>query len=64
MKKIIYSFLVLASVSVANAQLDAYPAISYGNYLNRVGKNNLSFIAEKYNVQIADAEVVSQRVFP
>ncbi|MCC8144436.1 MAG: TolC family protein [Tannerellaceae bacterium] len=64
MKKIIYSLLALAFLSVANAQLDAYPAISYGNYLNRVGKNNLSFIAEKYNVQIADAEVVSQRIFP
>ena len=41
-----------------------FPTLSFQEYLNQVGKNNLGYIAEKYNIQIADAEVMSQRVFP
>lgn len=40
------------------------PQLSFKEYLNQVGKSNLSFIVEKYNIQIADAEVISQKVLP
>ena len=38
--------------------------LSFQEFLNRVGKNNLSYLAEKYNVSIADAEVIAQKVLP
>lgn len=38
--------------------------ISFEEYLNRVGKNNLNYLAEKLNVSIADAEIIAQKVFP
>lgn len=38
--------------------------ISFEEYLNRVGKNNLNYLAEKLNVSIADAEMVAKKVFP
>lgn len=41
-----------------------YAPITFQDYLNRVGKNNLSYIAEKYNIDIAEAEVISQKVLP
>lgn len=47
-----------------NRSNDIFPALSFHEYLSQVGKNNLGYIAEKYNIQIADAEVISQRVFP
>lgn len=34
-------------------------SISFEEYLNRVGKKNLSYLAEKLNVSIADAEVIA-----
>lgn len=41
-----------------------YQDISFEEYLNRVGKNNLNYLAEKLNVSIADAEIIAQKVFP
>lgn len=39
-------------------------SLSFQEYLNKVGKNNLNYLAEKYNVNIADAEVIAQKVLP
>ena len=39
-------------------------SISFEEYLNRVGKKNLSYLAEKLNVSIADAEVIARKIFP
>lgn len=38
--------------------------LSFQEFLNQVGKNNLNYLAEKYNVSIADAEVIAQKVLP
>ena len=38
--------------------------ISFEEYLNRVAKKNLSYLAEKLNVSIADAEVIARKIFP
>lgn len=39
-------------------------SISFEEYLNRVAKKNLSYLAEKLNVSIADAEVIARKIFP
>lgn len=39
-------------------------SLSFSEYLNRVGKNNLNYLAEKYNVNITDAEVIAQKILP
>ena len=43
---------------------NGYEPIGFIQYLNLVGQNNLGYIAEKFNVKIADANVISQKVFP
>lgn len=42
----------------------AQPKLSFEKYLNEVGKNNLGYIAEKFNINIAEAEIISQKVLP
>lgn len=48
------------------AQVREYPQqdISFTEYLNRVGKSNLVYLAERLNVSIADAETIAQKVLP
>lgn len=38
--------------------------LSFSEYLNMVSKKNIKYLAEKYNVSIAEAEVIAQKVFP
>lgn len=38
--------------------------LSFQEFLNQVGRNNLGYLAEKYNVSIAEAEIIAQRVLP
>ncbi len=38
--------------------------LPFNEYLNQVGKNNLGFLAEKYNLSIAEAEVIAEKVLP
>lgn len=60
-------FILMGSVAVCRSQNpeDIFnPNLSFHEFLNQVGKNNLSFLAEKYNVDIAEAEVIAQKVLP
>lgn len=66
-----YSFLLVLLMAGAVcipslAQVRKYPQldISFTEYLNRVGKSNLGYLAERLNVSIADAETVAQKVLP
>lgn len=65
---ILFLLLVLEAMFIhAFAQFpDGNPQqpVSFEEYLNRVGKNNLNYLAEKLNVSIADAEVIASKVFP
>lgn len=45
-------------------EIKSSQSISFDEYMNRVGKNNLSYLAEKLNVSIADAEVIARKIFP
>lgn len=38
--------------------------LSFHEYLSKVGKNNLAYIAEKYNLDIAVAEIIAQKILP
>lgn len=63
---LIFVFL-LSFVSYTRAQESMEQAtanLSFQEYLNQVGKSNLNYLAEKYNVSIADAEVIAQKVLP
>ena len=59
---IFLAIAIMVPQEIANAQ--NYEPITFTQYLNLVGQNNLGFIAEKFNVKIAEANVVSQKVFP
>lgn len=65
---IIFLLLIAEAMCIsAFAQLPVnapHQDISFEEYLNRVGKNNLNYLAEKLNVSIADAEVIAQKIFP
>lgn len=51
--------------NVANhSAVSLYEAIDFARYIYLVGQNNLGFMAERFNVKIAEAEAISQRVFP
>lgn len=66
--KIILLLFVLVNyiprISSQEVQEKTNPNISFQEFLNRVGKNNLSYLAEKYNVSIAEAEVIAEKVLP
>lgn len=38
--------------------------LDYTTYINLVGKNNLAYSAEKFNLNIADAEIQTASIFP
>lgn len=67
MKKIISITAFLLAITGSFAQINMFSNlqnISFSEYLKEVAENNLSYIAEKYNIDIAEAETLSQKVFP
>lgn len=70
-KNIIYKWvmlLLLLNIStVSNAQIDTTftrVKMNYPDFLSLVHKNNLGLAAEKFNVNIAEANVEASKVFP
>lgn len=61
-KSIITIIALLSFVITANAQEKR--VLTFDEYLNNVKNNNISFLAEKYNVNIADANVKAAKIFP
>ena len=66
--KIIVSVAILPLSYTAGAQeidtLFTKRNIDYTTYIWLVGKNNLEYSAEKFNVNIAEANILSARIFP
>lgn len=59
--------VILFTCTTVNAQLDTgfvKIKLSLGEYLNLVGKQNLTYAAQRYNVNIAEAGIESAKVFP
>lgn len=70
-KNIIYKWvmlLLLLNIStISNAQIDTTftrVKMNYPDFLSLVNKNNLGFVAEKFNVNIAEANIEASKVFP
>jgi cobalt-zinc-cadmium efflux system outer membrane protein len=61
-------FLILLLISaVSNAQIDStftQIKINHSEFLSLVNKNNLGYAAEKFNVNIAEANIEASKVFP
>lgn len=71
MKNYLKFFVGLALLHLfckVNAQemdtLSAIKTIDYPTYIGLVGQNNLEYSAEKFNVDIAEADILSAKVFP
>lgn len=65
-KWVILSILLTVS-AVSNAQIDStftQIKMNYPDFLSLVNKNNLGYAAEKFNVNIAEANVEASKVFP
>lgn len=60
-KKYIFALSCFFALS-ANAS-EIHETIDFADYINLVGQSNLGFLAERFNVKIAEAEAISQRVF-
>ncbi|HSZ72996.1 MAG TPA: TolC family protein [Cytophagaceae bacterium] len=63
---LIGSILLLVSL-YSSAQVDTTFKrinLNYSDYMTLVGKNNLSLAAEKFNVDIAEAQIENAKVFP
>ena len=59
--------LLLNILTVSNAQIDTTftrVKMNYPDFLSLVNKNNLGYAAEKFNVNIAEANVEASKVFP
>jgi cobalt-zinc-cadmium efflux system outer membrane protein len=60
--KSIITVLLLCAVTAAGAQEKR--VLTFGEYLERVKRGNIGYLAEKYSVDIADARLEAARVFP
>ena len=58
MKKALFIFTLILAFTTAKAQ-----EISYGEYMERVFKNNIALTAKKMDIEIADATVKSSKVY-
>lgn len=65
--KILILFLIYMTYNDVSAQtIGTVPSqeLNFREYLTRVGKNNLNYLAEQLNVDIAQAEIIAQKVLP
>ena len=57
---IILSFCVITSMAYAQEE----KVLTFGEYLNNVKNSNIEYLVEKYNVEIAEANIKAAKVFP
>jgi cobalt-zinc-cadmium resistance protein CzcA len=62
LKPVLTVLLLLCAVSAVEAQEKR--VLTFDEYLNRVKCNNIAYLAEKYNVDLADAGLKAAGVFP
>lgn len=65
--KILIIFLIYMTYNEVSAQtIGTVPSqeLNFREYLTRVGKSNLNYLAEQLNVDIAQAEIIAQKVLP
>ncbi|MDR2271155.1 MAG: TolC family protein [Sphingobacterium sp.] len=61
-----FCFILLAGNATAQAidSTSTQNILEYDNFITKVNKSNLSYAAEKFNLSIAEANMISARVFP
>ncbi|MEL5895547.1 TolC family protein [Bacteroides sp. GD17] len=57
-------FVVCSEAPAQNTGCVPAQELTFQEYLARVGRSNLSYLAERMNIDIAEAEVVAQKVLP
>lgn len=57
-------FVVCSEAPAQNTGSAPAQELTFQEYLARVGRSNLSYLAERMNIDIAEAEVVAQKVLP
>ncbi|WP_312993275.1 TolC family protein [Chryseobacterium flavum] len=57
-------FLYLVGHTYLKAQTESGKLMSFNEYLNQVKNKNLGFAAQKYNVSMAEASVLTAGIFP
>jgi cobalt-zinc-cadmium efflux system outer membrane protein len=60
-------FACLVSCSLSQAQIDtsfARKSITYPEYLSKVGKQNLGYAAQRFNLNIVEAGILVAKIFP
>ncbi|MFC0181169.1 outer membrane protein, cobalt-zinc-cadmium efflux system [Pseudarcicella hirudinis] len=65
--KLLFVFLLWLISTKTFSQVDTsfrQKKIKFSDYLSLVGKNNLSYIAQKFNVNIAEAGLETAKIFP
>lgn len=65
-QKFLLLLILLISFNL-KAQIDTTfkkTPINYSTYIGLIGKNNLSYAAEKFNINIAEANIENAKVFP
>ena len=63
--KNIKSMIFLFSLCVAyHGHAQEKQLLTFHEYLNNVKNSNISYLAEKYNVDIADANIKAAKIFP
>jgi cobalt-zinc-cadmium efflux system outer membrane protein len=63
--KILKTILLFSSLSIAvSGYAQERRVLTFNEYLNNVKNANVGYLAEKYNVDIADANVKAAKVFP
>ncbi|MCD7937316.1 MAG: TolC family protein [Tannerellaceae bacterium] len=66
MTGIFFSLLpgILPRAQAAEKEGYSHPELTLSEYLQRVGNGNLEYIAEKFNIKIAEAEIIAAKVLP
>jgi len=57
-------FIVCSKAPAQSTGNTPVQELTFSEYLTRVGKSNLGYLAERLNINIAEAEVIAQKVFP
>lgn len=64
MKLLKFALLLAFCAAIPNIYAQEMRILSFDEYINNVKESNIGYLAEKYNVDIADAMVKAARVFP
>lgn len=49
---------------VININAQEKSVLTFGQYMENVKNNNINYLVEKYNVDIADANIRAAKIFP